>query len=166
LNNNIPRPLDTYIDPRSFRDEEAKAVKEKAANPKAKPKAKGGSKDKGAKAAEQKQKAEAKAAKKKEKEAKAGKPKKSKVKSGTLQEDWPVTFWSINTHLPEEDRVDLYPKYNLKNHITMSEIALARLMFENQIKRILKGVEPAEKQALQLKLHSFKNEMGFNNQTM
>jgi hypothetical protein len=83
-----------------------------------------------------------------------------------LQEGWPVTFWSINTHLPEEDRVDLYPKYKLLNHITMSEIALARLMFENQNKRILKDVEPAEKQALQSKMHSYKNKMGFNNQTL
>jgi hypothetical protein len=38
----------------------------------------------------------------------------------------------------------------------MSEFALARLMFENQNKRILKDVEPAEKQALKSKLHSKK----------
>jgi hypothetical protein len=83
-----------------------------------------------------------------------------------LQEGWPVTFWSISTHLPEEDRVDLYPKYKLQNYITMSEISLTRLIFENQNERILKDVEPVERQALKSKLNSYETEMGFDKQTL
>jgi hypothetical protein len=48
----------------------------------------------------------------------------------------------------------------------MSEVALARLIFENQNKRTLKDVEPVERQALKSKLHSYKAEMGFYKQTL
>jgi hypothetical protein len=144
------------------KDEEAKAAKEKAAKPKAKPKAKGRSKDKEAIAAEQKQRAEAKAAKKKEKEAKAAKPKISKVKSGTLQEDWPVTFWLINNHLPEEDRIYSYPQYKLCNHITISEITLATLMFVNAKERIMKDANEIEEENLKSNISKYKTEMCIN----